>query len=152
MSLSFDGRGLVPGQSRAGDVEAQMGVPSDRIALANGGAAWYYTSGPMGHTTYAVRFSPDGAVQSAEQVLTVQNLTKLVAGTTKSSDVKELLGPPWRITRLDRQERNVWEYRMYSDSQDDYNLYVQLSDDNIVREVLFLKDYHNEPGGGRGRR
>lgn len=146
-SYSFDGRGLVPGQSRANDVEAQMGAPSDRITLSNGSAIWYYTHGPMGHHTYAVRLSPDGVVQSIEQVLTVRNLTKLVSGVTTGSDVKEVLGPPWRITRMDRQQRNVWEYRMYGQEQDDYNLYVQLSDDNTVREVLLLKDYHKEPGG-----
>jgi hypothetical protein len=151
-SYSFDGRGLVPGQSRANDVEAQMGAPSDRITLLNGSAIWYYTHGPMGHDTYAVRLSPDGVVQSIEQVLTVRNLTKLVPGVTTGSEAKEVLGPPWRITRMDRQQRNVWEYRMYNVAQDDYNLYVQLSYDGIVREVLLLKDYHTGPGGLRGRR
>jgi len=145
-SYTLDGRALVPGQSRVNDVKAQLGVPSDRITLPNGSAVWYYATGPMGHTTNAVRLSSDGVVQSVEQVLTVENLAKLVPGVTRDSEVKEVLGPPWRITRLDRQERNVWEYRMYGQEQDDYNLYVQLSDDDTVREVLLLKAYRLPQG------
>ncbi len=148
---TYDGRGLVPGQSKAGDVQELMGSPPDRLAFPDGSANWYYTTGPRGFTTHAVRFSPQGLVQSVEQVLTTQSVAKLVAGETTADKVREILGPPSRISRLALQDRNVWEYRMYNDAQAEFDLYVQLSDEGIVREVLLLKDYHKEPGG-RGRR
>ncbi len=149
--VTFEGSGLLPGQSKADDVQKAMGAPSDRILFPDGSATWFYTTAPMGRTTHAVHLSPEGVVKSIEQVLTQQLIAKLVPGTTTSARVREILGPPGRISRMDRQERNVWEYRMYNDAQDDFDLYVQLSDDDIVREVVFLKDYHKEPGG-RGRR
>lgn len=148
---TFEGSGLVPGQAKADDVQKAMGAPSDRLVFPDGSVTWFYTTAPMGRTTHAVHLSPEGVVQSIEQVLTQQSIAKLVSGTTTSAQVKEILGPPGRITRMDRQQRNVWEYRMYNAAQDDFDLYVQLSDDDVVREVVFLKDYHKEPGG-RGRR
>ena len=148
---TFESGGLVPGQAKAEDVQRSMGAPSDRLAFPDGSATWFYTSAPMGRTTHAVHLSPEGVVKSIEQVLTQQSIAKLVPGTTTSAQVREILGPPGRISRMDRQQRNVWEYRMYNDAQDDFDLYVQLSDDDVVREVVFLKDYHKEPGG-RGRR
>jgi hypothetical protein len=52
---------------------------------------------------------------------------------------------------VERQQRDVWEYRMRGASQEPYFLYVQFSGDGIVREVLFLKDYNREPGGTGGK-
>ena len=40
---------------------------------------------------------------------------------------------------------------MYDDMRAESNLSVQFSYDGIVREVLLLKDYRNEPGGAGGK-
>lgn len=148
---SYDGRGLVPGQSTANDVQALMGAPVERITVVNGDTVWYYPRGPEGMHTYAVHMSSSGVVQSIDQLLAVENLKKLVPGVTTTGQVREQFGPPGRISRLDPQQRDVWEYRMFGPSQEPYNLYVHLSNDGVVREVLFLKDYNREPGGeGKG--
>jgi hypothetical protein len=148
---SYDGRGLVPGQSTAADVQALMGAPADRRTGLNGDTVLYYPRGPSGMHTYAVHVSAGGIMQSVDQLLTVDNLKKLVPGVTTTAQVREDFGPPGRISRLDRQQRDVWEYRMFGASQEPYYLYVQISGDGIVREVLFLKDYNREPGGeGKG--
>jgi hypothetical protein len=148
---SYNGRGLVPGQSTAGDVQALMGVPADRLTAANGDTVLYYPLGPAGYQTFAVRLSSSGVMQSIEQLLAWENLNKLVAGVTTTARVREDFGPPGRISRLERQQRDVWEYRMRGASQEPYFLYVQFSSDGIVREVLFLKDYNREPGGPGGK-
>jgi hypothetical protein len=148
---SYNGRGLVPGQSTANDVQALMGAPAERLTAPNGDTVLYYPRGPAGMHTYAVHISAGGVMQSIDQLLAVENLAKLVPGVTTTAQVREQFGPPGRITRLDRQQRDVWEYRMYNASQDPYYLYVQLSSDGIVREVLFLKDYNKEPGGQSGK-
>ncbi len=144
--VSYDGRGLVPGQSTARDVEAQMGVPADRRTDANGDTVLYYPRGPLGLHTYAARIAPGGVLKSIEQLLTVENLKKLSPGVTTADQVREHFGPPRMVSRLERQQRDVWEYYMYGWEPEPHFLYVQLSYDGIVREVLLLKDYKNEVG------
>ena len=146
---SFDGRGLVPGQSRAGDVEALMGPPAEKLSLANGESEWFYPRQPYGRQTFAVRLGPDGVLRSIEQRLSAENLMKLRAGAMTMRDVRALLGPPWRVTHLDRLQRDVWEYTMYSADQKESNLYVQFSADGTLREVLLLRDLYYEPGGAK---
>ncbi|HXZ52302.1 MAG TPA: hypothetical protein VEH51_09900 [Burkholderiales bacterium] len=148
---SYDGRGLVPDRSTASDVTALMGPPADRIAAPNGDSTWYYPRGPAGLQTYAIRIAPDGVMKSKEQVLTVANMRKIVPGVTTGRQVREILGPPWQLTRIDSIGRDDLEYRMYDEMRVEYNLYVRLSYDGIVREVLFLRDYSVEPSGRNGR-
>jgi hypothetical protein len=148
---SYDGRGLIPGKSTASDVEQLMGPPAERISEPGGGSVWFYPRGPMGRHTYAVRVAPDGVMRGIEQRLTVENLQKLVADETTAKDVRALFGPPSRVTRLERQQRDVWEYPMKNQIDLDYSLFVQFSYDGIVREALFLRDpkYDAGPGGYR---
>ncbi len=77
----------------------------------------------------------------------MEDLGKLAPGTSTTSDVQKLLGPPLRVTRFDRMQRDVWEYRRYVDPMDDRHVAVQFSPDGIVREVLVLKDYSREVCG-----
>ena len=149
---SYGGSGLVPGTSRAADVRALMGEPAEKLATEDGDTVWFYPRLPSGRQTYAVRISPDGALRGIDQRLTEESLSKLVAGTTTMKEVRLLLGPPFRAIRFERQERLVWDYPMYNNIRTEFNLSVQFSYDGIVREVLLLKDYRNEPGGRRGRR
>jgi hypothetical protein len=144
---SYSGSGLVPGQSTANDVQALMGAPAERLTVAGGDTLWYYPRGPVGLDTYAVRMSPNGTVRSVDQLLTEENMKKLAAGVTTTAQVREYFGPPGRVSRLDRQQRDVWEYRMWNSTRQAYFLYVQFSNDGIVREVLFLKDNYYDLGG-----
>jgi hypothetical protein len=144
---SFDGRDLVPGQSTAKDVEALMGVPAERMKLPDGDATWYYPRQPTGRMMYAVRFSPDGVMRSREQLLTEQNIARLTRSVTTREQARAIVGPPWRVSRLERQERDVWEYYMFNAALEEYFLYLQFSYDGILREVMMLKDYVKEPGG-----
>ena len=76
-----------------------------------------------------------------------QALSRITPGTTTSAQVRELLGPPLRVARFDRMQREVWEYRRYENPTDDRQIAVQFSTDGVVREVLALKDYNREPCG-----
>ena len=147
---SFDGRGLVPGKSVAADVTALMGPPSEQVAAANGDRIWYYPRQPTGLQTFAVRISPDGVMREIDQRLTEQNLGKLVPGVTTAKETRELLGPPWRTSHNFMRDRDVWDYRMYNDARAEHNLSVQFSADGLVREVMLLRDFRNEPGGRKG--
>lgn len=76
-----------------------------------------------------------------------QTLSRLTPGATTSAQVRELLGPPLRVTRFDRMQREVWEYRRYENPTEEHQVAVQFSPDGIVREVLVLKNYNREPCG-----
>lgn len=148
---SFDGRDLVPGQSTAKEVEALMGVPTERLKLPDGDSTWYYARQPTGRMMYAVRFSPDGVMRSREQLLTERNLVRLARDSSTREQARAIVGPPWQVSRLERQQREVWEYTMLNAELNDYFLYLQFSDDGILREVMMLKDYAKEPGGDAGK-
>jgi hypothetical protein len=53
--------------------------------------------------------------------------------------VRELFGPPYLVSRLPRQQREVWTWNIYNASDIPCQLHVQMSDDGIVREVLVLE-------------
>ena len=86
-------------------------------------------------------------VDTGGQGPSTEDLAKLRVGQTTSDEVRALLGPPRRVTRFDRMDRDVWEYRRYNDPTDDRLVAVQFSSDGVVREVLVLKDYNREPCG-----
>ena len=86
-------------------------------------------------------------VQPGGQGPDMQALSKIIPGETSAGQVRELLGPPLRVTRFDRMQRDVWEYRRYENPTDERQVAVQFSGDGLVREVLVLKDYNREPCG-----
>ena len=126
-----------------------MGAPAERIPAAGGDTVWFYPRNPFGLHTYAARIGSDGVLRGIDQRLTVENMHKLLLGSTTAKEVRELLGPPWRVSRLERQQRDVWEYYMYNAVQVEHNLYVQFSGDGVVREVLLLRDLKNDFGDSR---
>ena len=132
---SFDGRGLVPGKATLEEVEALMGVPAHRVALPNGDSARYFSRMPEGRAVYVVTFGPDRVMKSIEQRLIRSNLKFIVAGTSTMNDVRNLFGPPGGEGRLERQRRTWWEYK-YADYDQRRVIWVQYSDDGVVREVL----------------
>ncbi len=144
---SYDGRGLVPGQSRAADVQALMGIPTEKIAASGGDTLWFYPRNPSGFHSYAVRIGADGVVRSVEQRLTPENVNKLRAGSTTSREARELLGPPWRVAANGRGGGETWDYRMYDATQQDHNLSVVFGADGVVRQVVLLRELVNEPCG-----
>lgn len=136
---SFSGRGLVPGQSSADEVEALMGPAADRRQGPGGETVRYYSRQPNGRQMYAARIGQDGKLRALEQRLTEANLAKLIAGSSRADDVRDLFGPPYRIDAFPRLARDVWTYKMYSSNQPK-DLYVQLSHDGVVREVMMIDD------------
>ena len=131
------------------DEEYLKGLPAG-TSPPGGDSVWFYPRQPFGRQSFAVRLGADGVVRGVEQRLTVENVYKIVPGTTQASAVRELIGPPWRVTRLARQQRDVWEYTIYDARQFEFMLFVQFSGDGVVREVLMLRDTYFEPGSNKG--
>jgi hypothetical protein len=137
---SYAGRGLVPGQSSAEEVEALMGPAADRRPGVAGETVRYYPRQPYGREMYAARIGPDGKLRAIEQRLTESNLPRLTTGASRAEDVRNLFGPPYKVDNYARLAREVWTYKMYGDGTQPKDLYVQFSGDGIVREVLLVDD------------
>ena len=141
---SFDGRGLVPGQSTESQVVQLMGPVDQARPLAGGAKALYFSRLPMGRAMFVATIGPDGLLQALEQRLTRENIGKLVADRSTADDVRALFGPPGAVGYLPLKPREWWEYKYY-DYYDPRILWVQFSpDDGIVREVLDMRDWAAE--------
>jgi hypothetical protein len=138
-ALSGSG-GISPGTSAAKDVEASMGQPAEKLALANGDSLWFYPQNRAGRQTIAVRISRDGIVRSIEERLEPDNFSRIVAGVTTTAQAHELLGPPYRIGHLPLLQRDVWEYLFYDKMAAKQILSLQFSSDGVVREVNITRD------------
>lgn len=135
----FSGRGLVPGQSTVQEVDALMGPAAEVRTLPGGDTAHYYSREPYGREIYMARIGRDGKLVALEQRLTEANVAKLRIGTTRDEEVRELIGPPYRVDEFPRLQRQVWTYKMYSGTFPK-DLYVQFSADHIAREVMMIDD------------
>lgn len=139
---SFDGRGLAPGQATSADVERVMGRPAETRKVASGETWLYYPRQPFGRKMFVARVAPDGRLVALEQRLTDENIAKIVPGTTRRDELRDLLGPPYAVTAFPRLERDVWEYHMrhFGDPGVPVGLYVDVSPDGIVRGLNLLDE------------
>jgi outer membrane protein assembly factor BamE (lipoprotein component of BamABCDE complex) len=132
-----------PGMSAA-QLEASMGPAADKRVHSDGETWYYYPRQPHGLQMHVARVK-DGRVVAVEQRLTDENVARLEKGKTRADDVRDLLGPPWKVWPYPRMQRDIWEYRMAigGGASVPQGLYVQVSPDNIVREVYVLSDPDN---------
>jgi len=137
---SYAGRGLVPGQSSAEEVEALMGPAAERRPGAGGETVRYYPRQPYGREMYAARIGPDGKLRGIEQRLTEANIARLTPGASRAADVRDLFGPPYEVHAFARLARDVWTYKMYGGGNQPKDLYVQMSRDGVVREMMMIDD------------
>jgi outer membrane protein assembly factor BamE (lipoprotein component of BamABCDE complex) len=142
---SFDGRTLRPGQSTAGEVTGLMGVPAMELKRPNGDTWMYFPRHPFGRATYVATIGADGVLRGIEQRLNEQNIRSIGAGMRRE-EVLTLLGPPREVARLPRQQREVWEYPWTREITEMRILWVQFSDDGVVREALEMHDEKAQPG------
>lgn len=143
---SFSGSSLVAGKSSRAEVEATMGRPAEVVSRANGEALLYFPRLPLGRATYVATLGGDGVLRGIEQRLTRQNIAKVSAGA-QAKEVRELLGPPYRVVRMERMQRDVWEYP-WREVEDLRILWVQFAIDGQVREVIEMHDFEADPPSG----
>ncbi len=133
--------GIVAGTSTAGDVSARMGEPAEKISQGNGDSVWYYPGGRMGRQTFALRIGANGVVGTVEERLTEANVNKIVADKTTMKEVRELMGPPSHVAFFPLKQHTSWEYPMIPGNPSYWMiLWVNFSEDGIVREVLYMRD------------
>src|SRR5258708_29303338 len=143
----FSVRRVVPGQSTA-DVQATLGRPAEKIAGAAGAEVWFYPTAPEGRDTWAATFDRSGKLVALEKRLTKENISKVVPDKSTAKQVRELLGPPWKVYRtLDGHDE--WDYRMMVDMRL-FDFLVQFRNDGVVHKAYLLHDpVYDAPGPRR---
>jgi len=137
---------LVPNQSTIVEMRAKVGTPTDIRFDRNGDELWEYAQGPAGHETYLVRVGLDQKVKEVTQILTDEQLAKVVPGTMTKADVRNLLGRPSDQTFTGAG--TVWSWRFHRTGIQPGYLLVTFNPDNTVKERIAIID---PSGGDRSR-
>ena len=135
-------RAMVPGQSTIVEMRARVGTPTDIRFDRNGDELWEYATGPMGYETYLVRIGTDGKVKEVTQILTEDQMMKLVPGTMTKADARNLLGRPSDQTFT--ASGMVWSWRFMKFGVQPGYLTVRFNPDNTVMDRIVILD----PSGG----
>jgi len=134
---------LVPGQSTVVEMRAKVGIPTDIRFDRNGDELWEYARGPAGYETYLVRVGTDEKVKEVTQILTEDQLMKIVPGKMTKADARNLLGRPSDQTFTGAG--TVWSWRYYRSGMQPGYLLVTFNPDNTVKERIAIID----PSGDR---
>jgi hypothetical protein len=141
VGCATEGRGLVPGQSTAADVEARMGPAAEKRPAPGGEMVYYYPRLPWGYATYAARIAPDGRLVAIEQRLTEENTELLKVGATRAEQVRDLLGPPFEPMHQRLSGKDLWTYPMRIPGYPTPRWFlVQISPEGVLTEKYFIDD------------
>ena len=135
-------RAMVPGQSTIVEMRSRVGTPTDIRFDRNGDELWEYATGPMGYETYLVRIGTDGKVKEVTQILTEDQMLKLVPGTMTKADARNLLGRPSDQTFT--ASGTVWSWRFMKFGVQPGFLTVRFNPDSTVMDRIVILD----PSGG----
>jgi hypothetical protein len=144
---SFDGRTLVPGQSTAKEVSALMGEPALVLKRPAGESLQYHERYLEGPAMFVARIGADGRLRGIDQRLVYSNIHTVKEGM-RADEVRELLGPPFSVSRLPRLQFDVWEYPWRHAVRELRVLWVHFSDDGVVRRIVEMHDYERDPENG----
>ena len=131
-------RSLVAGQSTIDDVRARAGKPTDTRVDRNGDQLWEYAGGPEGRETYLVRIGADGKVKVVTQLLTDDQLAKVVPGKTTKTEVRDLLGRP--TEEIEYRSGLAWSWRYLRNDVSPGYLVVRFNPDGTVYERIAIID------------
>ena len=138
---------FAPGVSTMSEVRSKSGRPTD-VRFSSGAEIWEYATGPEGYETYVVAFDGNGVVRSAQQVLTEDNIHRLIPGKTTREETRDLLGRPGDVYEMNGNE--TWEWRFKPQGFAPEILVVSFSSDGLVSRVTRVPE--SVGGGHRGRR
>ena len=126
---------------------AKAGPPTDIRFDRNGDELWEYATGPQGHETYLVRAGADRRVKEVAQLLTDEQLQKIVPGPMTKADVRHILGKPSEQSFTGAG--TVWSWRFKRDGSQLGFLTVRFNPDNTVMERIAIMESSGGRAGGR---
>jgi len=137
IAAMFSTIGLVPLAAHA--CRSHDGTPNAKVTLADGSERRFYTSGPMGMTTFRVDVSADGKRIAESQVLNDTSFRAIESGMT-AGQVFERLGPPYAKTRFDSTRTTAWDYHFRDAWGYDADFSVLIDDSNVVAGKVSVRN------------
>ena len=135
-------RSLDPGQSTESDVRARLGSPTGTHTDRSGDRLLEYATGPQGFETYMVRLGGDGKVKQVTQVLTEEQLDKVIVGKTTKDEVAMMFGR--RFEEITYMPGLTWTWRYNKGAIQPGWLIVVFNPDGTVQSKIAVV----EPSGG----
>jgi outer membrane protein assembly factor BamE (lipoprotein component of BamABCDE complex) len=137
-------RRLAPGATPQ-EVRAVMGEPWFQTAEPGSGMRWTFPTGPMGRHTYLAEFDAEGRLLRLVDVLNDKGFARLRIGKTTDEQVRQLFGPPYRITRFERLHQTAWDYR-FTDAWNEPAIFSVIFDDQglVVSSLQQREFYGND--------
>ncbi len=145
-SCVSDGRNLRPGDDAAA-VRADMGAPALIVPLPQGGEAWFYPRGYVGHQTFRAELGPDGKLRKVEQVLDEHVFDQVIAFKTTRDELLRMIGPPNYEWRGSLSRQIIWDYTYYWGAQQPWLVRFGIDDNGIVTGQVRVSEL-----GGPGNR
>jgi len=136
IAAMFSTIALVPLAAHA--CRSHDGKPDAKVTLADGSERRFYTSGPMGVTTFRVDVSAAGVRGPESQVLNDSSFGSIRAGMT-ASQVFELLGPPYAKARFGATRTTAWDYHYRDAWGYDADFSVIIDDSNVVAGKISVR-------------
>jgi hypothetical protein len=111
----------------------------------------WITTGVVAALVAVAAFPAHSRADAAQPAATVgvigsQQLAKIVPGRSTKTDIRSLLGAPWREVQfndcgmaMDDQADETWEYRG-TDSNGGYRIHIEFGDDNRVHLIAKIPD------------
>ncbi|HEU4645504.1 MAG TPA: hypothetical protein VFS80_08055 [Burkholderiales bacterium] len=144
---TFDGRTLTPGSSTAREVTALMGKPALELQRPEGESLVYFERYFAGPAMFVARIGANGVLRGIEQRLVYANIHAVKEGM-RAAEVRELLGPPFSVSRLPRLQFDVWEYPWRHAVRELRVLFVHFDADGQARRIVERHDYERDPEEG----
>jgi hypothetical protein len=126
----WNGYAIAPGASRD-EVVARFGPPQQVIPLPTG-ERLQYSQQPMGRTAWMIDVDASGRVLNARQVLTAENLNRVVPGQWTLDDVQREFGRPAHVDRVADWNGTVLTYNWRTDANIDMRFSIYVDGRNVV--------------------
>lgn len=134
-----------PGMPRA-EIEKGMGVPTEVLALPDGGTRLLYSRQPAGQQVYHMDFDARQRLVRVDQVLDLNHFYALRNGVDTRDDVYRVFGPPAKVEGVYSFKGDIWTYR-FMDNGNPRRAHVHIDPAGVVRKVMFTDEsmYLREP-------
>lgn len=137
---------LEEGVSTEVEVRKQFGDPVTITTAADGSRTLDYPRQPEGWTNYVITIGPDGKMSSLRQLLTADNFARVQPGLSQL-EVRQLLGRPARMQRLELKRQDVWEWR-FKPVNESRLFRVTFDSEGRVLETATAEDPRESAGAG----
>jgi hypothetical protein len=133
-----------PGVATAQDVRGFMGEPKLHWTEGDGGQLWVYSTGPMGRETYRVHLDKSDRVATVEKMLNDRGFAQVQVNKSNEEDVRRLYGVPGHVTRFDRRNEIVWDYRFRDEWTEPAIFHVIFDDRGIVKQTFQTREFFGD--------